>query len=753
MLVAAAALGVLIGAGACDPTDADDYFSDVVDAGDEAFVHRAVDLVWGRHARSIHEVEALVDFVETTDRATVVVAMAASPEGRVRWRAKLLDLLAVSRLGHLSSRHCHGRLTEAATSPDLATFVRDHGPREQPELAPWTIADLAASSLLLDDVTPLFRAHLMTSFSRQRPSQTLAEELSERHVTGEVFGKTYVGRQLECLPCHNGAFSVTGSEDPAEDRTWELPGFFERAMYGSDDGGDPELLWAYFRRYGVLAEYIHTSQIDWYEPPPDRGCWPNGRPGCNRCDCEQEVADQRPECLDDWGPECVALCTQAGGCAEPLLVQPWGVSSDDCGRFLNPDAFFDDLVSPGAFFVEPTGPRASVWDLEPHLRDGFDALRAGGLSGTPELRDGAESVAWLTAVNLADRVWAEAFGARLTLGHGFPRNEHQRDALAALSSRFVASGFSLTELLVAITEHPLFNASVPAVAPAAGHAAHHLPPILDPWSVERESADLQGNSFGDLVHRRDGRDLIRSLYGAMGWPEQVEFHGGDESEESGAARIQEAMGVYLKEAVPGFRGVAVQSLLAWETTFGTCRDTVPRGWGCESNSEWGCPDCPCEAEVCADMPECCAPGRRWTPPCADRCRTSEAGCRPPEEPPPDFVEQLVAAAEDQGATMGEAVATLKDRLLADPRLADGNERIVLSRLMGADLDAGLPSDADLRLRRACAAFMATPQFLLSGDPGADRAGTPVPIPVGGTRATFCAELSEALFAGAVTCSE
>ena len=753
VLGAAAALGVLVGVGACDPTDSDDFFADVVDAGDEAFAHRAVSFVWGRHARSIHEVEALVELIEATDRSTVVAAMAGTPEGRARWQAALLDLLSVPRIGHLSSRHCHGDLTAAATSPDLAAFVRDHGPRDQPEIAPWTVADLVASALLLDDVTSVFRVHLMTSFSRQRPLQTLAEEISERQVTGEVFGKTFIGRQFECMPCHNSAFSVTGSDDPDADRTWELGGLHERALFGADDGGDPDLFWAYFRRYGVLAEYVHTSQVDWYEPSPDRGCWAAFRGGCNGCDCEDEVLDEAPDCADVWSPECVELCTEAGGCADPVLVQPWGVSADDCGRFLTPDAFFDDLVFEEAFFITRGDAQASVWDLVPHLREGVDALRSGGPTIAADgTMPGSQAMAHLTVANLVDRVWAEAFGARLTLGHGFPRNEHQRAVLEALVDRHIAANFSFRDLLASVTEHPLFNASVPATL-GPGDSPHHIPPVLDPWSVDREATDQQGNSFGDLIHRRDGRALIRSLYGAMGWPEQLEFHGGDEGEETGAARLQESVGVYLKEALPGFRGVAVQSLLAWETAFGTCRDTVPRGWGCESNSEWGCPDCPCEAEVCAELPECCAPGRRWTPPCAARCAESEAGCRPPEEPPPDFIEQLVEAGRADGATLGDAVATLKDRLLADPRIESNNERVVLSRLLDGDLDAPLGEGADTQLRRACSVFIATPWFLLAGDPGSDRAGSPVPIPIGGTRDEWCETLADALFDGEVTCGE
>ena len=129
----------------------------------------------------------------------------------------------------------------------------------------------------------------------------------------------------------------------------------------------------------------------------------------------------------------------------------------------------------------------------------------------------------------------------------------------------------------------------------------------------------------------------------------------------------------------------------------------------------------------------------------------EAGCRPEVEPPPDFVEQLVDAGEAQGATLGEAVASLKDRFFADPSL-DEAEREVLARLLDGDLDAPLGDGADEQLRRACGVFLAAPQFLLGGDPGPDRAGTAVPIEVdGGSYADRCEALGAVLLDIGVEC--
>jgi hypothetical protein len=196
----------------------------------------------------------------------------------------------------------------------------------------------------------------------------------------------------------------------------------------------------------------------------------------------------------------------------------------------------------------------------------------------------------------------------------------------------------------------------------------------------------------------------------------------------------------------------MQTLLAWEEAFGTCRDTAPRDYGCVTNADWGCPDCPCATQVCEEHSQCCSPEGSWDDVCVASCIASQAGCGPPSPPPPDFIEDLVDAALDDGATLGDAVATLKDRLLADPRLTDRNERVVLSRLLEADLDGPVAAGADDQLRLACAVFVATPQFFLAGDPGEDRAGVPVPVDVPGAAwADHCEAISRAMYGGALSC--
>jgi hypothetical protein len=115
----------------------------------------------------------------------------------------------------------------------------------------------------------------------------------------------------------------------------------------------------------------------------------------------------------------------------------------------------------------------------------------------------------------------------------------------------------------------------------------------------------------------------------------------------------------------------------------------------------------------------------------------------------DFVAELSAMAQSSDtATLGHAVAALKDRLLSEPRIDDVAESPVLEALLGAPLDAPARGDDDLthRLRRACGLFTATAQFQLVGYPGPDvPKGLTVMAPAGLSFKELCADLGNQLF--------
>ena len=88
---------------------------------------------------------------------------------------------------------------------------------------------------------------------------------------------------------------------------------------------------------------------------------------------------------------------------------------------------------------------------------------------------------------------------------------------------------------------------------------------------------------------------------------------------------------------------------------------------------------------------------------------------------PDWIHALITQAAAKGATVGDAVRTIKDRLLTVPRLAAGGEAAAIETLMGVSLDAPVADNAEIQeaLRAACGAFLASPDFLLQGAPSAN----------------------------------
>ncbi len=146
---------------------------EAVDAGDEAFVRRVVPLLWGRYPRSTHEVRALVQVVEQSDRPTLIRGMAGSEEYRRQWEGWLLQVLQVNRDSFRVNPQCYDRLgTQGqADSSALAAFVRDGRPTDAapPELDFWTMRDLIRSALLLDDISVVWRAQLFAQLARDFP--------------------------------------------------------------------------------------------------------------------------------------------------------------------------------------------------------------------------------------------------------------------------------------------------------------------------------------------------------------------------------------------------------------------------------------------------------------------------------------------------------------------------------------------------------------------------------------------------------
>jgi len=729
------------------------------DAGDAAFAQRATWLLWGRRPTSAAERDVLVRMIEATDRATLVREMAKTPDYVDRWQEFLYDALAVNRNGDRSNSLCY-RIGYWDDDPALAAFVAS-SPASETDIAPWTLRDLTRSALLLDDISPVFRAGLFPNAAMPGVPPNLIEAESDRRDFASVFFSTHLGRDPECLPCHNSEASTTDAEDPDVDRFWPLPGTPERDLFGASEGRDLDSLAIFFRRHGVA----HGFRIDSLGagdpfPPIDLrgGAIPEGfdgcaplenadESGCGGCFCEERVCDFDPGCCEGtWDEFCAQACVDAldGDCEYHLgegatdPFQPWNMH-DGCGAFLKPTSIVPDASGREGWYGGSRGPDASAYALDEALRQGFDVVRVEGMAGGG---GGAAAGARLIAARLADRVWAEAFGSPLTIAHGFPRNEPQRDRLRGLSDALVDGGWSLVDLLVAVTADPLFNQPIPRDAEA--DTTYYFPPVLDPWSIESEDEEKRGNGLGDAIHRPDPRILARAARAALQWRD-VEgfpittgsFHGGFH------ARI----GSYLTWSEPGFEGIDFQWLSAWEARFEDCREPAWDlvGDGCEADPDRsGCPGCECFEGVCEERPQCCT--GPWDAACAESCRRFNA-CPIDDRRGDDWIDALAEQARAEGATWETAIATLKDRLVSDPSVTDVDERALLEDVVG-DLAGPVSGGADEALRTVCSAVLSSPQFLLAGLPLAPAETATLTMP-GESFAERCADLTRWMLTPAV----
>jgi len=524
-------------------------------ASDQAWVRRAIFALAGRKPWGQGEVKAFTDFVTAIRQADLD---AAGPFGglggvlpptgenlvpareiaarvimrddafRQRWADFFMDALRVVRIETKSFESCYGSPNESYSDGGaLAAWVRDNDISATNSPAPnFTMRQLLDSALELDDVSPLFRAHLPAMMSRPYDAANVGPlelERARRQNFGAVFERAYLHRDRVCLACHNSEYSVTFNPDASKNRHWAVPGLFEQALYGASNA-------------------LH---------PPE------------------EAATKGTD-------ELRALSMlRYDGVADSNGISPYGWDGEACGRFRVPmeddplgvDTYFGSIRSTS---VEPNrGLRVSVWDLERALHRGIDQLADHGLQrlSGDVLADPDEAFAYLVAQNIVDQVWSEVMGQRLTIANYFPRTEMQRDILRRLTEHFVASHFSLKTLLVDILAHPLFNLKAPDEG--CGLSAYEVPRILNPWSNAEQDVNIRENGPGDGVFALSSRPLRRSLHRAMEWPEYAEYP--SDSEEV----FQTATGFFLKDGEPGFRGLDFQGRLSWEANYGACKPFGP----------------------------------------------------------------------------------------------------------------------------------------------------------------------------------
>ena len=573
------------------------------DAGDEAWVMRTLPILLGRRPEGIEEVRALARLAYRTSRRDVALGLMQQPAFIDRWQGWLMDELRVNRVGSKKHDACYGAPLQGVHDGSLATYLRSNPPAGPGPGRLFNMTDVVRSALVLDDLSPVWRAHLFAMMSKPLTGANVDEiamDITRRQDFGEIFEATYLHRNVVCAGCHNSQWGTTDHPGPELDRHWPLPGRPEAALYGADHGISEMTFYSMFRHLGVVG-----------------------------------------------GPS-----------------RPWNMD-EACGEFVAELDVDPDPAAIEAFFAKPRGDRANIWQVERMLFQGFHKLRGlGRVSVGPngEL-DGAQAFAYLVSQRIANRVWREVMGSSLTLVHYIPRNEGQRDLLLRLTERLMASSWSLRELLAEILTDPLYNDPAPVEGCGLGDA-YSMPAIFNPWTL-LDPEEQRGNGPGDVLHRHDARLLLTTISAALEWPDPSPFP------EDGEEAFQRAVGVFMKDAEPGFDGVDFQGLISFESRFGACAN-------------------------------------------------------PTEEP--DWLDRIcdVAETSDEATTVADLASAIKDRLWAQPDL-DASEGDLIAALFDvAHVDVAL-SQAEQwreRSRAFCGALLQSPQFLLTGLAPAVQTTTP-----------------------------
>lgn len=517
-----------------EPVDPGPPGEESCDAGDQAWVKRAVPLIQGRRPEGMREVLLLVSIIEQLDaagadgRAIVARGLASGDHYQRRWKNFLWERLRINRVEIKANYDCYSETGPAAADGDLAAFIRDNDASGSNFGQQFTLGDVLESSLHLDDLSPLYRADMFARMARPLQGANITQEefeINARSNFGEIFESAYLGRRSGCLECHNSEDSVTYSPDPKFNHFWAIPGNFERALFGDPEGRDEAEIYAMFR-------------------------WTNF------------VRDQ-------------------GG------ITPWGMS-DECGRFV--DAHDGDILGNPAYLGGELPENQQLFDIDPLFKSGFAALGADGLMLGADMNvPPDQALAYLTAVNISNQVWEEMMGYPLTLAHSFPRNERQRQILETLTDAFISEDFSLRTLITDITLHPYFNNDAPDECGSAN--PYFMEPVFDPFTISSSDPSRLGNGVGDRVQRYSAWVLVDSAMRAMWWDLPVQQIPDNQNNFPGLAFLRDE-GIFVKDAQNGFNGVDFNGMLSWEDRLASGHDpnldgdcTGPLGQAC-ADYEW-----------------------------------------------------------------------------------------------------------------------------------------------------------------------
>lgn len=512
-----------------------------------SFVRQSFLALVGRRPKGQAEVNVYADLYKAAadlgddPKDVVARAIMTRPEFSERWVNVFMDALHVQRLDIQSEASCWDRPLRTTVTPALAMAIRDTAATTTGDGQTFTMLDLARSALVLDDLTPMYRAQLFSMVSHPIPAANVGAvdaELARRADFGSTFDASYLHRDMVCLGCHTSTMSVTDSDDPVLDRHWPVPGAPEAPVFGSASMVSSDAAHAPFR----VDNFVDNGN-----------------------------------------------------------TRPWGWSQS-CGRFAPPASVGDDIANIEGKLASAVGKRSTVYNVEAALARGFAALRGVALPGDAAITDPDTALAWLVTLKITEDVWREATGTSLTIANYFPRNEAASAELYRLATKFAQSGFSLKALLAAIAGGNYFNRQPPEAG--CGPGPYTYPNVFDPWVTSDTDEERRKNGPGDAVTAVDARTLVTATAGALDWsdpPKASRFadHGEDCVNSTTCTRLmqlcqggqccesaqacqmggyipydelgfQRGVGIFLRNSERGFRGLDFQARLAWEDRYGAC---------------------------------------------------------------------------------------------------------------------------------------------------------------------------------------
>lgn len=527
-------------------TDEHDVPYTACDGDAATFVRQSFLSLVGRRPLSQAEVDVYVDLYNAhsdgNPRDAVARAIMTRPEFSERWIETFMDAMKVQRLDAQNEANCWDRTLRATVTDGLAKAVRDGSATGSGDaVGAWTMVDLAKSAIILDDVTPLYRAQLFSMVAHPIEAANVSaneRELARRADFGERFDAAYLHRDIVCLGCHTSERSVTDNDMPSLDRHWPTPGAPEAAVFGMANGIAPDLAHGVFR----YEDFIEG---------PDR---------------------------------------------------PWGWTSA-CGTF-SPTVPDDTAMVEGAKLASVTGKQATLYNLEQALMRGFAALRGKlpPIGDTATISDPDTALAWLVTLKITEDVFKRVTGTSLTIANYYPRNEAASNLLYTLASRYTESGYSLKALLVAIVTSDYFNRK-PADLECGAEMATY-PAVFDPWVEDGLNGPGDAITAVDartLISATTSALEWTAPPLASRFPDYGDTgcEAYDCSEMNGACNrfgqccaayeascendgvepavqvpFERAIGVFLRSSEAGFRGLDFQARLAWEERYGAC--TKPR---------------------------------------------------------------------------------------------------------------------------------------------------------------------------------